>query len=95
MDKSTNTEHLSQPLQTKNKQFKIAITFLTAHNGIFNVTNSNVKFYLMKSITDEDGFIQLIIPPGAYEIESLNKGIKSLIINEKQYSEESSIVQTI
>ena len=27
MDKSTNEEHLSQPLQTNNKQFEIAITF--------------------------------------------------------------------
>ena len=27
MDKSTYEEHLSQPLQTNNKQFKIAVTF--------------------------------------------------------------------
>ena len=50
MDKSTLEEHLSQPLQTVKKQFKIAITFLTGLNGIFNVTNSNIKFYFMKSI---------------------------------------------
>ena len=29
MDKSTHEEHLSQPLQTNNKQFKRAVTFLT------------------------------------------------------------------
>ena len=29
MDKSTHEEHLSQTLQTNNKKFKIAITFLT------------------------------------------------------------------
>ena len=29
MDKSTHEEHLSQPLQTSNKQFKIAVTFVT------------------------------------------------------------------
>ena len=29
MDKSTHEEHLSQPLQTNNKQFKLAVTFLT------------------------------------------------------------------
>ena len=47
MDKPTHEEHLSQPLQTINKQFKIAVTFLTGYNGIFNVTNSNnsVLFY--------------------------------------------------
>ena len=28
MDKSTHEEHLFQPLQTNNKQFKIAVTFL-------------------------------------------------------------------
>ena len=29
MDKSTHEEYLSQPLQTNNKQFKIAVTFQT------------------------------------------------------------------
>ena len=43
MDKSTHEEHLAQPLQTNNKQFKIGVTFLSAYNGIFNVTNSNKK----------------------------------------------------
>ena len=41
MDKSTHEEHLSQTLQTNNKQFKLAVTFLTGYNGIFNVTNSS------------------------------------------------------
>ena len=35
MDKSIHGEHLSHPLQTNNKQFKIAITFLSAYNGYF------------------------------------------------------------
>ena len=52
MDKSTHEKHLYQPLQTNTKQFNIAVNFLTGYNGIFNVTNSNIKFYLMKSITD-------------------------------------------
>ena len=69
MDKSTHEEHLFQPLQTNNKQFKIAITFLTGYNGIFNVTNRNNKFYFKKSNIDED-FIQIRIPEGAYEIEN-------------------------
>ena len=87
MDKSTHEEHLSQPLQTNNKQFKIAVTFLTGYNGIFNVTASNNKFYFMKSITDEDGFVQITIPPGAYEIEALNNEIKRIIIDEEHYTE--------
>ena len=45
MDQSTHEEHLSQTLQTNNKQFTIAFTLLTGYNGNFNVTNSNIKFY--------------------------------------------------
>ena len=86
MDKSTHEEHLSQPLQTNNKQFKIAITFLTGYNGIFNVTNENNKFYFKKTISD-NGFIKISIPPGAYEIESLNNEIKRILIDEEHYTE--------
>ena len=86
LDKSTHEEHLSQPLQTNNKQFKIAVTFLTGYNGIFNVTNANDKFYFTKSITDDDHII-ITIPPGAYEIESLNNEIKRIIIDQDHYTE--------
>ena len=87
MDKSTHEEHLSQPLQTNNKQFKIAVTFLTGYNGFFNVRTENNKFLFLKSITDEDGHIQIIIPPGAYELESLNNETKRNIIDEGHYTE--------
>ena len=86
MDKSIDEEHLSQTVQTNNKQFKIAVTFLTGYNGTFNVTNSNKKFYFIKSITDKDGYIQTTTPPGAYEIESLNNEIKRIIIDEGHYT---------
>ena len=86
MDKSSHEEQLSQLLQTNNKQFKKAVTFLTGYNGIFNVTNSNDKFYFGKSVTDEDGFIQITIPPGAYHIESLNFEIKRIIIEEEHFT---------
>ena len=85
MDKSTHEEHLSQPLQTNNKQFKIAVSFLSAYNGIFNVTNSNNKFYFFKSISD-DNHIQISIRPGVYEIEALNDEIKRIIIDEEHYT---------
>ena len=45
MDESTYEFILNEPLQTNNKQFKIAITFLTGYNGIFNITDANNKFY--------------------------------------------------
>ena len=75
MDKSTHEEHLSQPLQTNIKQFKIAVTFLTGYIGIFNIPNRNNKFYFSKSIIDDNHFTQITIPQGAYELESLNKEI--------------------
>ena len=87
MDKSTHEEHLSQPLQTNNKQFEIAVTFLTGYIGIFNVTDKNNKFYFAKSISDEAGYIQITIPPGAYEIENLNNEIKRIIIDEGHFTE--------
>ena len=59
MDKSTYREYLAQPLQTNNKQFKIAVTFLTGYNGIFNVTDRNNNFCFTKSFVDKDGFIRI------------------------------------
>ena len=79
MDKSILEEHFFQPLQTNNKQFKIAVYFLTGYNGIFNVTNSNIKFYFTTSVTDIEP-IFIIIPPEAYELESLDDGRKRVCI---------------
>ena len=86
MDKSTHEELLYQPLQTNNKQFKVAITFQSANNGIFNVENRNNKFHFRKSLAEEV-FIQIRIPNGAYEIESLNNEIKRNNIDEEHYTE--------
>ena len=80
MNESIHEEHLLQPLQVNNKQFKIAVTFLSAHNGIFNVTSSNNKFYFLKTITDDD-HIQITIRPRVYEIEALNNEIERNIID--------------
>ena len=89
MDKPTHEEHLSQPLQTNNKQFKIAVTFLSAYNGIFNVTNSNDKFYFTKSFTDDNHYIMIRLPRGAYEIESLNDEIKRIITDDEHFTSEN------
>ena len=88
MDKSTHEEHLSQPLQTNSTQSKVAVTFLTGYSGIFNVTNSNNKFYIKKSITDADEFIRITVPPGAYELESLNNEIKMIIIDHGHFAQD-------
>ena len=87
MDKSTHEEHLSQPLQTNIKQFKIALTFLTVYNGIFKVRNSKNTFYFKKTFTDGDDFIQITLKPRAYEIEGLNNEIKMIFIDEGHYTE--------
>ena len=89
MDKSIHEEHLFQLLQTNNKQFKIAVTFLSAYNGIFNVTNSNNKFYFTKSITDDDHYIMITIPPGAYEIESCDGEIKKIIVGDEHFTSDN------
>ena len=88
MDKSNHGEHLFQPLQANNKQFRIAVTFLTAYIGTFKVTNANNKFYVKKTITEGDGFVQITIPPGAYEMESLNNEIRRNVIDKSHYSED-------
>ena len=90
LNKSSHEEHLSHPLQTNIKQSKISVTFLTGYNGVFHVTNSNSNCYLMKSISGEDGFFQITIPPGAYEIESLNNEIKRIIIDDGNYTESNN-----
>ena len=87
MDKSTREEHLSQSLQTNNKQFKIAVTFLTGYNGIFNVTNSNNKFYFIKSITDDDGFIKIHNTTRCLRNRNLNNEIRRIIIDGEYYTE--------
>ena len=87
MDKSTQEQHLYQPLLTNCQKFKIAVTFLTGNNGIFNLTLKNIEFYFMKSNTDEGGFIQITIPPGAYEIEELDK--KKVVIGEQYYTNDT------
>ena len=86
-DKSTHEEHLSQPLQTNNKQFNFAVTFLTGYNGTFNVTNSNNRFYLKKTITDGADFVRIAILSGAYEIESLNTEVRRIIFDEEHFTE--------
>ena len=86
MNNSIYEEQLFEPLQTNNKQFKNAVTFLTGYNGIFNVTTENNKFHFLKSITDDD-HIQITIPPGAYEIEGLKDEIKRIIIDQEHYTE--------
>ena len=86
MEKSTHEEKLSEPLHTKCKQFKIAVTFLTVYNGTFNVTFRNDKFYLTRSINDDE-LGKIPIAPGTYEYESLNSETKGNIIEEGQFTE--------
>ena len=65
--KPTHEQYFSQPLQTNNKQFKTAATFLSCYSGIFNAINKNNFSFTV--LTNDDNFNQTFIPPGAYETE--------------------------
>ena len=70
MVKSHQEGHLSQPLQTHNKQFKKTVTFLTGYNGFPNVTNKKMVFV---SVFEGAEYNIIDNLPGAYEIYGLNK----------------------
>ena len=87
VDKATHEEHLPQPLQNNKKQFKIAVTFLNGYNGIFNVTDKNIKFYFNTSFGDiEPRFVN--IPPGVYELENLDNEIKRICFTDGHFRED-------
>ena len=79
LDKSTNEEHLSEPLQINIKQSKIAVTFFTGYNGIFNITSKNNKFFFVNPANE---IVMITVPHGAYELESLDLEIRRIKIEE-------------
>ena len=48
---------------------------------------TKITIFFKKTITNEDGYIKLTLPPLAYKIESLKNEIKSIIIDEEHYTE--------
>ena len=50
MDKSTHEKYIFQPLQTNDKKSKIAVTFLTGYNGIFNIKIRIISFISRKQL---------------------------------------------
>ena len=87
MKNSIHEEQLSVSLQSNNQQFKIAVTSLTGYNGIFKVTDKNNNFFSAKSINEKYGSIQILIPQGAYELESINDETKRITFDEGQFTE--------
>ena len=77
MDISYCEQNLDEKLQTYNKQFKIAITFLTGYNGFFNITDVNIKFFY---ITPEKMIVDFVIPKGANELEAIDLDINRLMV---------------
>ena len=65
------------------------MTFLTGYNSIFNIylSNSNINFHFKKTITDEDGFIQITLPHGPYELESIDKKLKRINFGEGHFTQ--------
>ena len=85
--RSTHAENLSQPLQTKKKQFKIAVTFLTGYNAIFTVTyTKNKRIYFLRSI-NYYVFSKISLSTDAFEIESLNNENEEIFIEEGFFAE--------
>ena len=87
MNKSSQKEHLAQPIQTNKKQYKISVTFLTGYIGIFKVTIKDNKFYFTVPNNDND-VSQIKSPPGAYELESSKYEIKRNIIKDGYFTDE-------
>ena len=46
-----------------------------------------IKKFLAEPNTDKDGFLQVFVPPGAYEVESLNIELKMNITDEEHFIE--------
>ena len=87
MDKSTHGVHLSEPLQTNDKQPRIAVKFLTVYNVTFEITN-RIKTVCFTLSINEDDINVISIPPGAYELESLDDEFKRNIIKEGYFTQE-------
>ena len=66
---------LSQQKKTKIEQCSFAVTFLTVYNGIFVAATKFNKLYFTPPTSDDDFNVNFKIPPGAYELESLNREV--------------------
>jgi len=74
--KSDFTTQFSTPISLNpNRDYEIALLWFTAYNTIFNFDSSNNKFHY--SIDSGIKWTSIILPEGAYEINSLNNAIKS------------------
>ena len=51
------------------------------------MTSKNKKNCFPKSITDEDGYMQITLNTGSYDIETLNDESKKIIIDAGPYTE--------
>ena len=69
MDKITFEEHLSQPLQSNNKQFILVVNFPTGCDGCLNVTNNNIKRIFISIFEGAESNL-IRIPPRAYDLAS-------------------------
>ena len=77
-DNFTHEQHLSETLQTSNKQLNIAVTFRTGYTGIFNVTNENIEF-ISTSAFEGAEYNVISKPSRAYEVEPSDKKIERML----------------
>ena len=84
MDKSIHEEHLSQTLQTHNILKSLSPLQLVIM--VFLTSQTKIKNCFTVSINNDD-INRISIPLGAYEMESLNKEIKRIFIEEGFFNE--------
>ena len=90
MDKYTDEEHWSQPLQTKNRQYRIAVTFLTGYNG-FSLLQAKLEVSIAQTHIRMMISLFFSILPGAYELQSLDNENKRSFIKDCYFTEQNHL----
>ena len=70
MVKSTHKEHLSQPLQSNNKQYKISVTFLSGFSVLLVFTM--LQFQIISSISRKQLVTKMVLFKLLYLQELMN-----------------------
>ena len=89
MDKSTNEEHLSRPLQTNNIHFKNVVTFLTHYNiTIFNLIEKKTKNSVSRSkVLTTTVLCKLLFNGVPTKLEVRIFKLKGITIKERHFTE--------
>ena len=76
--------NLTDSIDLSDGNYVIGVTSFNTYNSIFNVTSKNNRFIYYDSVM---GMKEIILLPGAYEIDQINAEISRQIMNESILSE--------